>query len=175
MHEQDAGNSASFDQHARSYEQQHAAAIRASGESTTYFAEYKLKCLERMGEKAPVLDFGCGIGNLTEQLVKAYREVHGYDPSSESLRLAKPRANGAMFSHDLGAVPDATFQTAVLAGVLHHVPPAERVALLGYVKRTFAPGGNVVEFVNNPLNPATRHSVTPCPFADDPILLCRCQ
>src|SRR5882757_9681316 len=73
---------------------------QTSGESPTYFAEYKLKCLERLGAKEPVLDFGCGIGNLTEQLVKTYQRVHGYDPSSESLELAKPRAPSAIFQAD---------------------------------------------------------------------------
>jgi SAM-dependent methyltransferase len=162
---------ASFDRHARAYDEQHAASIKASGESTEYFAEYKLRCLERMGAKAPILDFGCGIGNLTEQLVKSYGDVHGYDPSGESLRMAKPRAEKATFHEDAAGVPEGTFQTAVLAGVLHHVPPAERVALLGTVRSKLAPGGRVVVFEHNPWNPLTRRAVATCPFDDDAILL----
>jgi len=73
-----------FDRHARTYDELHAENIKASGESTTYFAEYKLRCVERLGAREPILDFGCGIGNLTAQLVKTYRRVHAYDPSSES-------------------------------------------------------------------------------------------
>src|SRR5438270_11049706 len=107
----------SFDRHAENYDELHAESIKASGESTTYFAEYKLQCLERLEVKEPILDFGCGIGNLTEQLVKKYQNVHGYDPSSESLRIAKTRAASATFHERLVGVQDGAFATAVLAGV----------------------------------------------------------
>src|SRR5690242_13038736 len=120
MHDSPTRSTPEFDRHARAYDDMHAASIKASGESTAYFAEYKLHCLERMGAREPVLDFGCGIGNLTEQLVKTFRDVHGYDPSSESLRVAEPRAKAATFHHDLSVVPEGKFETAVLAGVLHH-------------------------------------------------------
>jgi SAM-dependent methyltransferase len=160
-----------FDRHAATYHEAHAASIRASGESTSYFAEYKLRCLERMGAQAPILDFGCGIGNLTEQLVKTYRDVHGYDPSTESLGLARPRAPGAVFHQDLEDVPSATFATAIVAGVLHHVAPAERAALLGDVKSKLSPGGRVVVFEHNPWNPLTRRVVAHCAFDDDAVLL----
>jgi 2-polyprenyl-3-methyl-5-hydroxy-6-metoxy-1,4-benzoquinol methylase len=162
---------ASFDQHAETYDDLHAASIKASGESTTYFAEYKLRCLERLGAKAPVLDFGCGIGNLTEQLVKTFREVHGYDPSSESLRVARPRALAATFHDELHNVPDGSFETAVLAGVLHHIAPSERTTVLGNVKNKLRPGGKVVLFEHNPWNPLTRRAVATCAFDDDAILL----
>jgi SAM-dependent methyltransferase len=160
-----------FDRHAGSYEEAHATSIKASGESTTYFAEYKLRCLERIGAKGPILDFGCGIGNLTEQLVKTFRDVHGYDPSAESLRAAGPRAPGAVLHDDLDAVPNATFGTAIVAGVLHHVAPVERVMLLGDLKNKLAPGGRVVVFEHNPWNPLTRQAVANCAFDDDAVLL----
>jgi len=161
----------SFDRHAGTYDQLHADSIKASGESTVYFAEYKLQCLERLRAREPILDFGCGIGNLTEQLVKRFVGVHGYDPSSESLRIAKDRAPSATFQHVLSEVPDGTFQTAVLAGVLHHVPPANRTALLSDVMQKLAPGGKVVVFEHNPFNPLTRRAVAACEFDDDAILL----
>jgi SAM-dependent methyltransferase len=160
-----------FDRHAATYHEAHAASIKASGEPTTYFAEYKIRCLERMGAKAPILDFGCGIGNLTEQLVKAYDDVHGYDPSTESLRMAEPRAPGAIFHDHIQSIPNAAFATAILAGVLHHVAPAERAALLGDVKSKLSAGGRIVVFEHNPWNPLTRRVVANCPFDDDAILL----
>ncbi len=162
---------ASFDRHAGTYDKLHADSIKASGESTVYFAEYKLRCLERLGAREPILDFGCGIGNLTEQLVKRFGSVHGYDPSSESLRIAKDRAPSATLHHVLSEVPDGTFQTAVLAGVLHHVPPANRQALLSDVMQKLAPGGKIVIFEHNPFNPLTRRVVALCEFDDDAILL----
>jgi 2-polyprenyl-3-methyl-5-hydroxy-6-metoxy-1,4-benzoquinol methylase len=124
-----------------------------------------------MGAAEPILDFGCGIGNLTEQLVKRYRDVHGYDPSSESLRMARPRAPSAVFHHDLDEVPNAKFATAIVAGVLHHVVPGERATLLAGLKSKLSPGGRVVVFEHNPFNPLTRQVVAKCTFDDDAILL----
>jgi len=166
-----ANGQASFDRHAGTYDGLHAASIKASGESTTYFAEYKLKCLARLGVKEPILDFGCGIGNLTEQLVKTYGRVHGYDPSAESLRIARSRAESAVLHQDVALVPDGEFQTVVVAGVLHHVEPGARAALLGDIARKMAPGGRLVVFEHNPWNPLTRRAVAACEFDDDAVLL----
>src|SRR5438445_6243916 len=160
-----------FDRHALGYDEMHAESIRASGESTTYFAEYKLSCLIRLGAKEPILDFGCGIGNLTEQLVKRFGRVHAYDPSAESLRLARERAPRAELHGDPEEIPDGVFETVVLSGVLHHVEPSARVALLATVKEKLVPGGTVVVFEHNPLNPLTRRAVALCAFDDDAILL----
>src|SRR5580693_2805971 len=88
----DPQHQAEFDRYAGSYEAMHATSIAASGESTEYFAVYKQKVLERLlgeGFDRPVLDFGCGIGNLTHLLAESFPTVHGYDPSSESAHLAE--------------------------------------------------------------------------------------
>jgi SAM-dependent methyltransferase len=97
--------------------------------------------------------------------------VHGYDPSLGSIERARARAPGAHFHADIGSVPDDYFGAAVLAGVMHHVPPAERLGLLGDVRRKLAPGGRVIVFEHNPYNPLTRRAVDACPFDDDAILL----
>src|SRR5438445_12869344 len=57
--ERQKNEAASLDRHARTYDELHADSIKASGESTTYFAEYKLRCLARLAAKAHILDFGC--------------------------------------------------------------------------------------------------------------------
>lgn len=160
-----------FDAYAQSYQDMHAASIAASGESTDYFAQYKLDCLKRIGAEGPVLDYGCGIGNLTEKLVGWASEVHGYDPSRESLAVANKRAPSAILHEDPAALPDSHFETAVLAGVLHHVRPEERLELLRSVQTKLRPGGRLVVFEHNPLNPLTRKAVKDCPFDDDAILL----
>jgi len=160
-----------FDRHARTYDEMHGESIKASGEPTTYFAAYKLRCLIRLGAKEPVLDFGCGIGNLTEQLVKKFGRVHAYDPSAESLRFAKDRAPGAELHAAHEDIPNGVFETVVLSGVLHHVDPSERMALLATAKDKLAPGGTVVVFEHNPLNPLTRRAVAACAFDDDAVLL----
>lgn len=162
-----------FDQYADSYEQAHAKSVGLSGEAPEYFAEHKLSCLERLGvpRSAHVLDFGCGTGNLTRALSARYAMVSGYDPSSRSLIRARERAPNARFHASEAALPEAGFDVAVLSGVLHHVPPRERAALLGRVAGKLRAGGRLVVFEHNPYNPVTLRAVKACPFDDDAILL----
>lgn len=162
-----------FDEYAQSYDGLHKQSISASGEPTEYFAEYKLGCLRRLGvgRESAVLDFGCGIGNLTEQLVREIDVVHGFDPSDRSLETCQRRAPSAVLHTSEDAIPDAGFDFAVLSGVLHHVAKQERVDLLRRVAGKLRPGGRVVIFEHNPLNPLTLKAVNDCPFDDDAVLL----
>jgi len=162
-----------FDGYAKEYTALHDASIEASGESAEYFARHKVDCLARLGigPETAILDYGCGIGNLTCQLSPRYADVYGFDPSLESLKVARARAPRATFTNDASELPDGRFGAAVLAGVLHHVAPAERPALLSTVASKLAPGGRLVVFEHNPYNPLTRRAVAACPFDDDAILL----
>ncbi|MCW5831488.1 MAG: class I SAM-dependent methyltransferase [Labilithrix sp.] len=163
-----------FDSYAESYEGLHRSSVAASGEDPAYFHDYKIACLRRRGLlRGPLLDYGCGTGNLTERFVRAREvdELHGYDPSAVSLAEARARAPSAELHTDASTLPRAHFATAVLSGVLHHVPPRERPGVLETVRGALRPGGHVVVFEHNPLNPVTRRAVAACPFDDDAILL----
>ncbi len=162
-----------FDAYAEDYEANHRASVSASGEPTVYFADHKVACLQRLGVKSSdrILDYGCGIGNLTERLVTQFSDVHGFDPSTKSLDIAKKRAPSAVFHHDADSVPNDSFQCAVISGVLHHVKPSARVELLERAREKLAPGGRVFIFEHNPINPLTRRAVADCPFDHDAILL----
>jgi 2-polyprenyl-3-methyl-5-hydroxy-6-metoxy-1,4-benzoquinol methylase len=166
-------SSAKFDAYARNYDELHNQNLAASGESTEYFAEYKLACLKRAGAPLgePLLDYGCGIGNVTHVLGRGFTDVHGFDPSTESIQVVRERMPGSTFYSDPGAVPSAHFTTAVLSGVLHHVPRPDRVSTMQTVLQKLRPGGRVFIFEHNPLNPATRHAVATCPFDDDADML----
>jgi ubiquinone/menaquinone biosynthesis C-methylase UbiE len=165
--------SCKFDDCAANYDALHAESITASGEPTEYFARYKLACLKRLGLRTDgaVLDYGCGIGNLTEQLVTVFSDVHAFDPSAKSLEVAHRRAPAAKFHSSASDLPSGKFEAVVVAGVLHHVPPGERPSLLARLYDTLAPGGKLVVFEHNPLNPLTRRVVKACAFDDDAILL----
>lgn len=167
------GNDEKFDRYATTYEALHASSVAASGEDPAYFHDYKVACLERLGvsRAEPLLDFGCGTGNLTERFLRRFDAVHGYDPSSDSLEVAKARAPMATFYSDVSSIPVAHFSTCVLSGVLHHVAPEGRRALLDKVRTSLRPGGRLVVFEHNPLNPLTRRAVAECEFDDDAILL----
>jgi SAM-dependent methyltransferase len=162
-----------FDGVARNYDALYERSLGASGESRDYFARYKLACLARLGvgRDEPVLDWGCGVGNVLGPLAEEYREVHGFDPSSESLKLAAKRVPKARLHALPRDVPDGHFGAAVLSGVLHHVAEDEHRALVATVCSKLRPGGRVVVFEHNPLNPVTRHAVAACEFDDDAVLL----
>ncbi len=168
----DPQNEAEFDAHASGYHAMHASSVRASGEDPEYFAIYKQRVLERLlaGETRPILDFGCGIGNLIQHLVGSFPKVHGYDPSSKSVELARGRAPQAKFFDSPDDLPGG-HGAIVLANVLHHVRPGERAALLKSLVPRLAAGGRLVIFEHNPLNPVTRKAVADCPFDEDAVLL----
>ena len=161
---------AKFDAYAESYGKLHQSVLGASGEDSEYFTQYKLDCLRRIAAEGPVLDYGCGIGGLTAHL-QSFGEVHGSDPSEESLRIARQRAPHATLWGPGQSAPSQFFATAVVSCVLHHIPPAERAAALRDVYGKLKPGGRLVVFEHNPLNPVTRKVVRDCPFDDDAILL----
>jgi SAM-dependent methyltransferase len=160
-----------FDAYAQDYGFLHQQSVRFSGEDVEYFARYKLDCLTRLGAEGPLLDFGCGVGNVTKVLGQTFADVTGYDPSEDSLRLARQRVPRARFSSDLGSLKDGHFGVVVLAGVLHHILPAERDPVLLNVRRKLRPRGRIVIFEHNPNNPVTRRAVRDCPFDDDAVLL----
>jgi SAM-dependent methyltransferase len=170
-----ASERAKFDACAHEYVGMHQRSIAITGEQPAYFAAYKLRCLERLvvpGFDAPVLDYGCGVGMLTEQLCTRFSDVHGFDPSRQSVAAARERAPRACLHTELVDVPDGRFGLAVMSGVLHHVHPRERGAALSNAIRKLRRGdGRLVVFEHNPLNPLTRRAVALCPFDDGAILL----
>ena len=152
----------------------HADSIRASGEPPEYFAEHKASLVRRaLGESfaQPVLDYGSGIGNLTSLLASTFRDVHAYDPSSDCTRIARERSPSAHFHEDADALPEGHFGAVILANVLHHVEPPDRPALLERVRALLAPGGRVIVFEHNPLNPLARRAVAACPLDEFAVLL----
>jgi SAM-dependent methyltransferase len=104
---------------------------------------------------------------LTACLTGYFQHVEGYDPSVESIQLARRRMPQTHFHTTPASVPDAHFGAAVLSGVLHHVTPRERPGLLQLVRQKLAPGGRLIVFEHNPFNPLTRRAVQACPFDDD--------
>jgi SAM-dependent methyltransferase len=162
-----------FDRFASSYTRAHAASVKLSGEPPAYFAQHKRDCLLRLGlnRELRVLDYGCGTGSLTRLLVEHAAEVSAFDPSALSLEQARSVAPRARYHESESAIPEAAFDLAVLSGVLHHVPPGERAALVQSVASKLRVGGRLVVFEHNPYNPLTVKAVRDCPFDDDAILL----
>ena len=166
---------AEFDSVAGNYEELHAQSIRVTGEQPEYFAAYKASYIARLLPSRPcrVLDYGCGIGMLAHHLKRTVSEVQidGFDPSSASLaRVRQELLAQGVFTSDLKLLGNR-YDLIVIANVLHHVKPSERMELISEVASRLAPGGLLVIFEHNPANPLTRRAVSQCAFDGDAILL----
>lgn len=167
---------AEFDSFAENYNQGVEESIAMSGEAASYFADYKARIIaQQVASKTNIriLDFGCGIGNVTAALRRFLPQatLHGYDPSSASIEraCAEPGLN-AFFTADMGTL-DGAYDVILMAGVMHHIAPAQRDGVLKSIVARLAPQGQLVIFEHNPFNPLTRRVVDACPYDNDAILL----
>jgi 2-polyprenyl-3-methyl-5-hydroxy-6-metoxy-1,4-benzoquinol methylase len=161
-----------FDRFADSYDETLKAALPAGLDEDQYFARYKIDFVAaatRNRNINSILDFGCGAGRSLEYLVNAFPQaaVSGYDPSSESIRLAAQRVASAHLTtqwHDLG---QHGFDLVFVANVFHHIPRNEIATWLARCREMLAPQGSIFVFEHNPRNPVTRHVFERCPFDVD--------
>ncbi len=165
-----------FDRFAESYSDILDRSVAISGEGSTYFAEYKALYLGRLlgaSFSGKILDFGCGVGLLSRYLLKHLPAAHidGFDISQSSIAHVDP----ALLSQ--GVFTSATAELArnydliVVANVMHHIAPGERLGLVQDLSRRLRQGGLLSIFEHNPVNPMTRLVVSRCAFDEDAILL----
>jgi SAM-dependent methyltransferase len=158
---------AEFDEFAGDYRQAQDDYLWLSGETSEYFAEYKVRQLlewlpQLQNEKLKILDFGCGDGLMTEYVRRyfLYAEIFGADVSAKSVELAAQNFKGIEFSHistnQLAFAPNS-FDLVLSAGVFHHIPEAERQHWAQQLHAVLKPGGICVIFELNPLNPGTQY------------------
>ena len=155
-------------------------AIGASGEDVAFFARLKVDLLRSCIDRAPprILDFGCGIGNITAQLAAEFRgaQVTGCDVSVRSIANATARnTNGerVTFLAFGAALPfaDSSFDLAFTSCVFHHIDRAEHEYWAKELRRVLAPGGALFVFEHNPYNPLTQRVVRDCVFDKGVVLL----
>jgi SAM-dependent methyltransferase len=176
-------DTAEFDRFADEYLLTHARNVRISGEAPEYFARSKIEVIGRLwsadGRLAPgrILDFGAGIGNSLPHLKDRFpaAELIALDVSERSLEIARGRFGDiARFVPYAGEGPmasDGSVDLAFSACVFHHIAADEHVGLLQRLRRTLSPGGALVIFEHNPINPVTQHIVATCPFDENAVLL----
>ena len=134
-------------------------------------------CAELLGPPRDqrVVDVGCGVGLTDTMLVDRVGVLHGVDVSPECTATAAsavPEASYAAFDGSGFPLADASVDLAFAICVLHHVPPTERAEFAAELRRVVRPGGLVILFEHNPLNPLTRVAVNRCEF-DEGVTLAR--
>jgi ubiquinone/menaquinone biosynthesis C-methylase UbiE len=110
--------------------------------------------LSRLPPGARVVDLGCGSGVFTNLLKQRGYICSGVDLSPKLIALARAKYSGIEFIEgDIEKLPcaDASFDGALLSGVVHHLPEISRCA--AEVFRILRPGGKFVAFDPNRMNP----------------------
>lgn len=172
-----------FDRHAQSYRDLHRSNIAASGEEPGYFAEYKMRDLRQLvahlglPANGRYLDFGSGIGSSVQPFRAAMSGARLVcaDVSPASLALSRQaHEQEAEHVHIVdGRVPcpDRHFDGAFACCVFHHIPHSEHVDALHEIRRVTRPGGLLMVYEHNPLNPLTVRAVRTCPFDENAVLV----
>jgi ubiquinone/menaquinone biosynthesis C-methylase UbiE len=174
---------AEFDEYRDIYHDQINAAIGFSGQTQDHFtrvkADYFVEELTAAFGSATglrILDVGCGHGDIHPYITRATRDASltGLDVAASVVEEAKRRhPQNAYLSYDGHRIPfsDGAFDAAFAICVMHHVPPEQWSAFLDEMERVVRPGGVLIVFEHNPLNPLTRRVVNNCPLDENAILL----
>ena len=167
-----------FDAHANTYNQVLDASIGFSGDDSSYFAKYKVRDLHReltaqgcdTSASLRLLDFGCGVGASIPYIRRhfAQSELLGVDVSEESLGEAQSRygsfASFLKMSENKLPVGVKALDAAYAMCVFHHIDECQHVELLSQIRSRLKPGGLLMVYEHNPLNPLTVRVVNNCPF-----------
>ena len=140
------------------------------GEVTTLL--YELQSLGITVPRGAALDFGCGVGRLSQALAHHFDRVTGVDVSAVMIEKAQS-LNGfpqvvsyvCNRSSHLREFPDRTFDFILSNIVLQHVRPDIAVEYLREFARLLAPGGALVFQLPSHRRPAEAASPPPGPRA----------
>lgn len=171
----------SFDEASDAYAELVQSSISFAGQEHDFFVRRKAEVLAALvGRHLPGdgrwtgVDVGCGIGAIEHHLTGVFAHLIGVEPSGPSVERAAAALPELEFRVGDGtALPldDAVADVTFTVNVLHHVDPGARDRVVAEMARVTRPGGLVVAFEHNPLNPLTRLSVARCEFDDGVELL----
>jgi O-antigen chain-terminating methyltransferase len=117
--------------------------------------------VESLRANAPVLDIGCGRGELVGLLREAGVDARGIDADADMVAYARgeelPVEQADAIAY-LDGVADESLGAIFMGQVVEHLSPGTLVRLLGLAAAKLRPGGLLVAETINPLSPiALRH------------------
>jgi SAM-dependent methyltransferase len=123
---------------------------------TLHYLDKRRELVRSLVAGGRVLDVGCGTGALGAHVAAAGYEVVGVDVSPGMLAEAARRGLAGAFAAFSTALPfaDNSFDLALTVATLHHLETPVRVAFtISEMGRVVRPGGYVLLWDHNPLNP----------------------
>ena len=133
--------------------------------STADVRERQRPYVDDFRDAAPVLDVGCGRGELLGLLRDAGIDAKGVDADADMVAYARGEGLDVEQADALAyleAQPDATFGGIFAGQVVEHLPPAVLFRFLELAATKLRPGGLLVAETINPLSPLAIRSY----FAD---------
>jgi SAM-dependent methyltransferase len=124
--------------------------------STAFVRDRQRPYVEDFREAAPVLDIGCGRGELVGLLSEAGIEARGIDADADMVAFARAESLDVEQADALAyldALPDASLGGIFAAQVVEHLPAPALLRLLELAVRKLRPGGVLVAETINPLSP----------------------
>jgi len=165
-----------FDKFAHDYKEILDQSLKLGGEKGEYFTKYKADYVERCfgkGFAGKILDYGCGIGLLSEVLSSQFPKaiVDGFDVSIASIEhLSASLKEKGHFTSDMNLL-SKDYDLIVIANVLHHIEPSEREGVIAKLYQLVKNEGKIIIFEHNPFNPMTRKIVRESPLDKGVVLL----
>jgi len=148
-------------------------AFFATGRREISLLMYQLRQLDHAPRPGRALDFGCGVGRLTQALGAVFRDVVGVDVSPTMIRLANHvnRLPGSVRyvlndGDDLQQLDSGSFDFIYSDIVLQHLPPARARAFIGEFLRLLAPGGITVFQLTSHRRSSEEAAARPVPMPD---------
>ncbi len=118
--------------------------------------ERQRRYVDDLRDQGPVLDIGCGRGELVGLLREADVEARGIDADADMVAFARgegldvEQADAVAY---LESLPDASLGAVFMAQVVEHLPPTTLLRVLELAAAKLKPGGFLVAETINPLSP----------------------
>lgn len=110
-----------------------------------------LKALSPTLEMGNALDFGCGVGRLSQALAVRFKQVHGVDIAPSMITEADKHNQFPRTCHyhlndtdDLSAFPSNSFDLVYSCRVLQHIEPQYSINYIQEFCRILSPTGSLV-------------------------------